>query len=105
MADAVAVLSQRQRAARKRMLWRAVLALRDADECERFFVDLCTPAEIEAMADRFTVARLLERGLPYRRVHDETLVSTATITRVARSLNQGEGGYRTVLDRLRGDDG
>jgi TrpR-related protein YerC/YecD len=87
---------------RQRALFRAVLQLGDIETCERFFSDLCTPAEIAAMADRWTVARLVDKHLPYRRIQEETSVSTATITRVARALYHGEGGYRDVLGSRRG---
>ena len=89
--------------ARRRALFRAVLQLSDIEACERFFTDLCTPAEIAAMADRWAVARLVDKHLPYRRIQAETSVSTATITRVARALFHGKGGYRGVLDALRGE--
>ena len=98
------VLSPRQIAARRRALWQAMLALRGVGEYERFFIDLCTPAEIADMADRWAVACLLDRELPYRQIHDETGVSTATVTRVARSLHLGAGGYRAGLARLRGEE-
>ncbi len=80
-------------------LYRAVLALPSIGESRRFFADLCTPAELEALADRWVVAQLLDEGIAYREIHDRTGVSTATITRVGRCLRQGEGGYRAALDR------
>lgn len=81
-------------------LYRVVLALKSLEECQRFFADLCTPAELEALGDRWAVAGLVDEGIPYREIHDRTGVSTATVTRVGRSLTHGEGGYRTALDRL-----
>lgn len=78
----------------------AVAALRSRDEAGAFLTDLCTPAELEAMEGRWDVAKLLETGLPYREIHVRTGVSTATITRVARSLALGTGGYRTMLARV-----
>ena len=92
---------QRQRAAKA--LYRALLALDTEAECRRFLEDLCTPAELEALIDRWSVVPLLEDGLPYRRIHDLTGVSVTTVGRVARCLSAGSGGYRTVLDRLRAD--
>lgn len=89
-------------AERRRALFKAILRLREVDDCERFFTDLCTPAEIAAMADRWAVARLLDKQIPYRRIQETTHVSTATITRVARALHHGEGGYRDVLALSRG---
>jgi TrpR-related protein YerC/YecD len=89
---------QRQKAAKG--LYRALLALESETECRRFLEDLCTPAELEAIVDRWSVVPLLEDGLPYRRIHDMTGISVTTIGRVARFLSAGNGGYRTVLDRL-----
>lgn len=80
-------------------LFEVVLLLKDMNECSRFFKDLCTPAEIQAMTDRWRVARLLSRGIPYREIYEKTGVSTATVTRVARSLMRGENGYRILIDR------
>lgn len=80
-------------------LFQAVLALGGERECAEFFSDLCTPAELLDMADRWKAARLLEQGLPYREIYEKTGVSTATVTRVARALFQGRGGYRKALER------
>lgn len=81
-------------------LYAAVASLRDADETQRFLQDLCTPAEIEAMVDRWRVAQLLDQGYTYRDISELTEVSVTTIGRVARYLELGTGGYRTVLDRF-----
>lgn len=81
-------------------LYRALLSLRTETECEHFLNDLCTPAELEALADRWAVVTLLQEGLPYRKIHDLTGVSVTTIGRVARFLASGNG-YQTVLKRLR----
>ena len=81
-------------------LYRAILSLKTAESCEEFFTDLCTPNELLALADRWRVARLVDQKIPYREIHEKTGVSTATITRVARSLQYGEGGYRKALDSL-----
>ncbi len=89
-----------QRSEAEQSLYRAILALRSETECRRFLEDLCTPAELEALIDRWSVVPLLEDGLPYRRIHDLTGVSVTTIGRVARFLSGGNGGYRTVLERL-----
>lgn len=69
-----------------------------------FLVDLCTPAEIRAMGERWRVAQLVHKGMPYREVSAQTGVSTATITRVARAISQGTGGYRRALVRKSGGD-
>ena len=84
-------------------LFEALLTLRNAGEFERFLDDLCTPAELRSMADRWRVVQLLEQGLSYRIINERTGVSTATITRVARSLTYGSGGYRMVLQRQQGE--
>jgi TrpR-related protein YerC/YecD len=93
--------TRRQQA--EQALFRAILALKTETECRQFFEDLCTPAELEALIDRWSVVPMLEDGLPYRRIHDLTGVSVTTIGRVARFLANGNGGYRTVLDRLSTD--
>lgn len=81
----------------------ALLTASDRDEMRRLLLDLCTPAEIRTLAERWHVARLLDgTGLPYREIHDRTGVSTTTIVRVGRFLRQEpHQGYRAALDRLR----
>ncbi len=83
-------------------LYRALLTLKTVDECRRFFHDLCTPAELEALGDRWRVVGLLENELPYREIHEETGVSVTTIGRVARFLAAGDGGYELAYRRLKG---
>ena len=78
-----------------------VLALPDRAAAERFFRDLCTPAELQALVDRWQVVELLQQDLPYRKIHDLTGVSVTTIGRVARFLHDGFGGYETALARTR----
>jgi TrpR-related protein YerC/YecD len=80
-------------------LYKAILRLKTVDECRSFFKDLCTPAELEAFTDRWRVARLLVQKKPYRAIAEETGVSVTTVTRVARFLNDGNGGYKTVMGR------
>jgi TrpR-related protein YerC/YecD len=82
-----------------RELFNAILALESRAELERFFRDLCTLSELEAMAHRWQVAQLVDRGLPYLEISDRTGASTTTVTRVAHWLKHGEGGYRLALDR------
>ncbi|MBI3506876.1 MAG: trp operon repressor [Proteobacteria bacterium] len=82
-------------------LFEAILGLPDAAACGRFFEDLCTPGELSAMADRWKAAQLLDRGVPYREIYERTGVSTATVTRVARALFNGRGGYRGALDQAK----
>ena len=77
----------------------AIGGLRSGAEVRRFLEDLCTPAEIEAMADRWRVVPLLLEGVPYREIHDRTAVSVTTVGRVARCLALGAGGYRLAAER------
>lgn len=81
-------------------LFNAVLQLRTLDECRAFFLDLCTPAELQAMKDRWVVAELLADGLTYRQIRDRTGVSVTTVGRVARCLAEEPAGYAAVLKRL-----
>ena len=90
----------RPEARAERNLYAAMLTLRNVDEIRAFFRDLCTPAEIEAMAGRWSVVECLERGLPYREIHRLTGVSVTTVARVARCRVDGEGGYGTAVQRL-----
>ena len=81
-------------------LYAAILQLQTVGEVESFFFDLCTPAELEGIVDRWRVAQMLVRKMPYRQIAAETNVSTATIVRVARFLNNGNDGYRKIMRRL-----
>lgn len=80
-------------------LFAAILTLESKDEAGRFFRDLCTLSELQAMAHRWEVVKLLDRGLPYQEISAETGGSTTTVTRVAHWLRHGEGGYRLALER------
>lgn len=81
-------------------LYEAILSIKGKKECRAFFEDICTPAEIEALADRWKVARLLVKEMPYREISEKTGVSLATVTRVARFLFNGSSGYKIILERL-----
>ena len=81
-------------------LYAAILQLQTVEEVESFFFDLCTPAELEGIVDRWRVAQMLVRKMPYRQIAAETNVSTATNVRVPRFLNNGNDGYRTIMRRL-----
>jgi TrpR-related protein YerC/YecD len=94
-----------QQARNERALFRAIVSLKSAEECGNFLRDLCTPAELQALVDRWHVVELLQQGLPYRRIHDLTGVSVTTIGRVARFLTDGFGGYQVALDRTGVDSG
>jgi len=93
-------LTPRQEAAAERGLFQAILTLRSTDECRAFFRDLCTPAELQALADRWAVVGLLQQGLPYREIRRHTGVSVTTVGRVARYLASGNGGYALAVRRL-----
>jgi TrpR-related protein YerC/YecD len=84
----------------------ALLTPASREEMARLLTDLCTPAEIRTLAERWHVARLLDgTGLSYRDIHDATGVSTTTIVRVARFLRQEpHQGYRAAIDRLKKDE-
>lgn len=80
-----------------RAVARALAALHDPKLVAAFLRDLCTPAELEALCDRWKVVPLIAAGEPYRGIHDKTGVSVTTIGRVARTLEQGSGGYAAAL--------
>jgi len=73
-------------------LYTAMAAIQTAHEAKQFFHDLCSPAEIQAMADRWRVVALIKMGKPYRKIYEETGVSVTTIGRVARTILLGEDG-------------
>lgn len=81
-------------------LMQTISQLKNKEEALQFFTDLCTPAELESMADRWQVVPLLKQGIPYRTIHEQTGVSVTTITRVARSLSFGTGGYNLMAERM-----
>ncbi len=78
----------------------ALLAMQDRAQMRALLTDLCTPAEIEALADRWQVVAPLLEGVPYREIHERTGVSVTTVGRVARSLAHGAGGYLRAADAL-----
>ena len=83
------------------LLYEAILTLKDLDECRKFFSDLCTVAELRAMEQRFEVAMLLSEGMIYNDILGRTGASSATISRVNRSLQYGADGYQAVLPRIK----
>jgi len=83
-----------------RPLLDALLALRTPAEMKAFLDDLLSPAELEAIADRWRVVPLLLEEAPYRGIHDRTGVSVTTIGRIARCLSFGPGGYRLAAERV-----
>jgi TrpR-related protein YerC/YecD len=96
--------TESQLEAAEKALCRAIVSLRTTAECHKFLKDLCTPAELQALVDRWQVVELLENGLTYRGINDLTGVSVTTIGRVARFLADGYGGYRTAIDRTAGSN-
>lgn len=77
----------------------AFAGMASPEQVRAFLEDLCTPAELEALSDRWKVVPLVAEGVPYREIHDRTLVSVTTIGRVARTLERGAGGYAAALKR------
>ncbi len=77
----------------------AIRTLRTVDEVTAFLRDLCTRAELEALAHRWETARLVDQGVPYVEIAERVPTSTATVTRVAQWVRHGAGGYRIALDR------
>lgn len=86
---------------RNEKMYEAILSLKTLDECMRFFDDLCTVTELMAMEQRFQVALCLNNGMIYNEILAETGASSATISRVNRSLQFGSDGYSVVFERLK----
>lgn len=82
-------------------LYKAIACIKTPTEAKKFFKDLCTPAEIEAMADRWLAVDLIKKGNSYRQIYEETGVSVTTIGRVARYIMMGEGGYNLIYERVK----
>ena len=83
------------------LLFNAILTLESVDDCYKFFDDLCTSIELKSFAQRLHVAKLLDEHRVYNSIVTETGASTATISRVNRSLKDGNDGYNIVFDRLK----
>ena len=81
--------------------FRAVLSLETVEECYQFFEDVCTVKELEALSQRFQVAKMLAEGRNYIEIGEETGASSATISRVNKCLQFGSGGYHITLERLK----
>lgn len=82
-------------------LYKALLLLETEEECEMFFDDICTIGELNSIAQRLEVARLLDKEETFVEIGEKTGASSATISRVNRCIRYGEGGYKIVLDRLK----
>ena len=89
---------------RNEEMYKAILTLKSLDECMRFFDDLCTVSELMAMEQRYQVAACLNEGMIYNDILAQTGASSATISRVNRSLQYGKGGYAVVFERLQEKD-
>ena len=86
----------------KKDLYRAILTLETEEECEAFFKDLCTIPELKALSQRFAVAVMLDKNMVYNKIVEATGASTATISRVKRSLDyENAGGYSLVFERMK----
>lgn len=96
---------KKRRNAETDALIRAVLSLQNEEEAYSFLEDLCTIHELQLMAQRLAVAKLLRQGLPFHRIAQETGASTTTISRVNRSLQYGLDGYRLVLEKQEWEEG
>ncbi|MBR1659758.1 MAG: TrpR-like protein [Oscillospiraceae bacterium] len=93
-------MNKRIRTERNEDMYRAILSLQSMEECRKFFDDLCSVTELQAMEQRFQVAVLLSRGMSYNEILERTGASSATISRVNRSLQYGADGYSAVFERL-----
>lgn len=86
------------------MLFKAVLELENIDECYKFFEDIATITELKAISQRIQVAKMLKEKKVYTEIAEVTGASTATISRVNKCLNYGQGGYNIVLDRINSEE-
>ncbi len=94
-------MSQKEKLSQKtEILFKAILELKTVDECYDFFEDLCTMKELADMAQRVETASMLLEGKTYEQIVKEVEISTATISRINRCIQYGNGGYRTILGRL-----
>ena len=94
-------MAKAEKRERSMALYETILKLKDLDECCRFFDDLCTPTELRSLEQRFDVAVYLQQGLVYLDILDKTGASSATISRVNRSLAFGHGGYQVFFERAK----
>ncbi|OGG46730.1 hypothetical protein A2841_03400 [Candidatus Kaiserbacteria bacterium RIFCSPHIGHO2_01_FULL_48_10] len=85
---------------RFKALYEGILTLRNKEECAAFLRDLCTMQELEDLAERFAIAKLLAKEVTYRGISGDTGASTTTVSRVSHWYHHGTGGYRTVISRM-----
>lgn len=88
----------------KLAMYKAILKLKDLDECRRFFEDICARTELHSMEQRFEVAKMLRQDKVYTEIMEKTSASSATISRVNRMLNYGTGCLGEILDRLQAEE-
>ena len=93
-------MNKHRKKPRNEAMYEAILSLETVEECMKFFDDLCTVTELMALEQRYQVAACLHNGMTYNDILAETGASSATISRVNRSLQYGQGGYQIVFDRL-----
>ena len=86
-------------------MYKSILKLESVEQCRRFFLDLCSPAELSAMEQRYMVAKMLYEGKVYTEIGSEIHASSATISRVKRMLTSGEDGLREIFDQERKEKG
>ncbi len=86
------------------IFYKAILSLKTVEECDAFFNDVCTIQELESFKQRLEVAFLLKEGMSYAGINKITSASTATISRVSKYLNYGDGGYSIVIDRIKDEE-
>lgn len=86
-----------------KLLYEAILKLETIEDCHDFFEDIATKKEISDFSDRLKVAKLLLDGKTYETINQETLISSATIARVNRSITYGTGGYKRIIERIKKD--
>ena len=94
-------MNKHRKKPRNPKMYEAILSLKNVDECMAFFDDLCTVTELMALEQRYQVAACLNEGMIYNDILAETGASSATISRVNRSLQYGKGGYNIVFERLK----
>ena len=94
-------MNKHRKKPRNEAMYKAILSLQSVEECMKFFDDLCTVTELMALEQRYQVAVCLHNGMIYNDILAETGASSATISRVNRSLQYGSGGYRIVFDRCK----
>lgn len=97
-------MNKKNKKPRSDEMYKAILKLETLEECKNFFDDLCTVTELQSLEQRYQVATYLSKGMIYNEILEKTGASSATISRVNRSLQYGKGGYAVVFERLAEDE-